>query len=43
MLLIINTWSLRQIGPYFADNIFKCLSLNENFWILNEISLQYIH
>ena len=25
-----------------ADNIFKCISLNKNFWILHKISLKYV-
>ena len=25
-----------------ADDIFKYISLNENFWILNKISLKYV-
>ena len=25
-----------------ADDIFKCISWNENFLILNEISLKYV-
>ena len=26
-----------------ADDIFKCIFLNENCWILNKISLKYVH
>ena len=26
----------------FADNIFKYISLKENSWILNKISLKYV-
>ena len=33
---------LRQNGRLFADNIFKCIYLNENFWILKRISLKHI-
>ena len=25
-----------------ADDIFKCISLNKNFWILNKIPLRYV-
>ena len=25
-----------------ANDIFKCISLNENFWILNKISLKFV-
>ena len=38
----INTLRLRQNGHHFTDNIFKCISLNEKFWILSKISLKYI-
>ena len=37
----VNTLRLRQNGHHFAD-IFKWISLNENFWILNRISLKYV-
>ena len=36
---IMRPW---QNGCHFADNILKCISLNENFWILNKISLNYV-
>ena len=29
-----------QNGRHFADDIFKCISLNENLWISNKISLK---
>ena len=32
---------LKQNGCHFTDNTFKCIFLNENFWILNEVSLKY--
>ena len=31
-----------QNGRHFADNIFKCIFLNENFWILIKISLKFV-
>ena len=31
-----------QNGRHFADDIFKCISLSENFWIWNKISMKYI-
>ena len=37
----INT--LRQNGHYFSDNIFKCVFLNENIWILINISLKFVN
>ena len=38
----MNTLGPRQNGRHFADDIFKCISLNENSWILNKISLKYV-
>ena len=38
----VNTLRLRQNGCHFADAIFKCIFLNENLWILLEISLKFI-
>ena len=32
----------RQNGRRFADDIFKCISLNENVWIPIEISLKFV-
>ena len=39
---VINTLKPRQNGRHFADDIFKCIFLNENVWILIEISLKFI-
>ena len=33
-----NTWRLRQNGCHFPYNIFTCIFLNENVWILLKIS-----
>ena len=38
----VNTLRQRQNGRHFADYIFKCIFLNENFWIFNGISLKYV-
>ena len=38
----VNTLRLRQNGSHFEDNIFKCIFLNENFWILDKFSLKYV-
>ena len=38
----MNTLSPRQNDDHFTDDIFKCISLNENFQILNEISPKYV-
>ena len=39
---IINTLKPRQNGRHFADNIFKCIFLNENVWIPIKISLIFV-
>ena len=38
----VNTLRPKQNGRHFADEICKCILLNGNFWILNEISLRYV-
>ena len=38
----INTLRPIQNGRHFADDIFKCISLNENVWISIEISLKFV-
>ena len=38
----INTLRPRQNGRHFADNIFKGIFLNENVWILINISLKFV-
>ena len=37
-----NTLRLRQNGRRFADDIFKCIFLNENVWIPIKISLKFV-
>ena len=34
-------WDLRQNGRHFKDNIFKCIFLNENVWILIKVRLKF--
>ena len=41
-MLLINTLRPRQNGHHFPDGIFKCIFLNENVWILIEISLKFV-
>ena len=41
-LYIINTLRLRQYSCHLPDDIFKCIFLNENVWILIKISLKFI-
>ena len=38
----INTLRPRQNYCHFADNIFKCILLNENVWILLMFSLNFV-
>ena len=38
----INTLRPRQNGRHCADDIFKCILLNENVWIPNKISLKVV-
>ena len=42
---LFNTIRLGQNGHHFAEdifNMFKCILLNENLWILDKISLKYV-
>ena len=41
-LSMFNTLRLRQNGRHFADDIFKCIFLNENIWISINISLKFV-
>ena len=38
----INSSPLGQNGPHFADDIFRCIFVNENFCILIKISLKFV-
>ena len=38
----INTLRPRQHGCHLTGNIFECIFLNENVWILNKISLEIV-
>ena len=37
-----NTLRPRQNGRHFADDIIKCILLNENVWILIKILLKFV-
>ena len=39
---VVNTLKPRQNGRHFADDIFKCISLNENVWVTIKNSLQFV-
>ena len=38
----LNTLRPRQNGRHFADDIFKCIFLNENVWFPFKISLKFV-
>ena len=38
----VNTLRPRQDGRYFADNVLKCIFLNENVWISLKIPLKFV-
>ena len=38
----LNTLGSRQNGPHFADDIFKCIFLNENVSSAIKISLKFV-
>ena len=38
----LNTFRPRQNGRHFADDIFKCIFLNENVWIPIKISRKFV-
>ena len=40
-LLYLTHWGLDKMAATLADDLFKCISLNKNFWILNKIPLKY--
>ena len=37
-----NTLTPKENGGHFADDIFKCIFLNENAWIPVKISLEFV-
>ena len=41
-VFILNTLKPRQNGRQFPDNIFICIFLNENIWILIKISHKFV-
>ena len=38
----VNTLRSRKNGHCFADDVFKCIFLNENIWTLMKISLKFV-
>ena len=43
ILTLLNTLKARQNGRHFTDDIFKCIFLNKDAWILIKISLKFVH
>ena len=41
-LKLLTHWGREQNGRHFADDIFKCIFLNENVWIPIEISMRFV-
>ena len=41
-VVTLNTLRPRQNGRHFTDDIFKCIFLNWNIWILIKISLKFV-
>ena len=39
---VVNTLRPRQNGRHFPDDIFKCIFLKENVWILIKISIKFV-
>ena len=39
---VFNILRPKQIGHHFADDVFKCIFLNENVWIAIKISLTFV-
>ena len=42
LFICVNTLRPRQDGRNFTDDIFKCISLDENVWIPINISLKFV-
>ena len=42
VIQLFNTLRPRQNGRHFADDIFKCIFLNENVWIPIKISMKFV-
>ena len=42
MICFLNTLRPEKNGRHFADDIFKCIFLNENVWIAIKISLKFV-
>ena len=42
LILVFNTLRPKHNGRHFADDIFKCIFLNENVWIPIKISVKFV-
>ena len=38
----LNTLISRQNGRYFADDLFRCIAMNNDLWISIKISLKFV-
>ena len=38
----LNSLAPGKNGHHFADDIFRCIFMNEKFWILIKISLKFV-
>ena len=41
VLYLLNPLKPDHCGPHFADDFFKCIFSDENFWILIQVSLKF--
>ena len=42
MAVLFNTLRPRQNGRHFSDDIFKCIFLNENVWLLVKVWMKFV-
>ena len=43
VVVVLTHWGWDKMAAMFAGDIFKCIFLNENVWILIKISLKFVH
>ena len=41
-IIMVTHWGRDKMAATLADNTFKCISLNEKFWILHKFSQEYV-
>ena len=42
MIVLVNECLPGQNGRHSIDNIFRCIVINEKFWIVIKISLKFV-